>query len=604
MSLFNDVTSARINSEGQQILSAAGTPQCVVWGQRRGVWQFRKTFRLNEQSTSNGNDDTDHVTTYCIGSISKILVATATIILLDQLAQPEDSKYKDLHDAWKDSISKHLDIMVRRLSGPDTTISELLYHFNGLPSINDFILGPDGTVLMSKQKFLTTANKIIQEIHAHTSKKDHGWRYNNGGYILAGLLIEHYSELTLGEFLKQTLFIPLGMNYTYATTHDFEMLPEGNKAAAHVVSFSGRACPVQRPRYFDETILLAAAGIYSCTKDLAIFSQRLLDVLAKEDMSGYVNVNTASRLFYPRWVFGDGSSGVYTYCGYKTTLDTTKPGSHSPNRVVSPAPSKHSCYTFGVGQDQWPVEVIYHGGSVTGYECSFYLLPNSDAFVIALSNATGLVDASDHISRLLLQELLFHSPNTSPGSPLKQKEPPEQYETSKRPTKKQSHGSSSLPARVNIVAMARGGAESRRAFLRQYEEQTHHLVPLSLSRLRTGYYVNRDFRQSIFVEDKGDNTLAVYFGGDGGVGGKLKLLQTSDNTATVVAFAGYDNAVLGNDILGDWKCLDFKIGRDSQGKTVSLSRNRADNLTVVCRYAERFAGTARGIFPFDDADRY
>ncbi|KFZ02706.1 hypothetical protein V500_00006 [Pseudogymnoascus sp. VKM F-4518 (FW-2643)] len=600
MTPFDDTTTDRIKSDAQQILLAAGTPQCIVWAERPGVWRFRKTFRLSGDSNPDDDGSTDHTTSYCIGSISKILVATAAIILIDQIAECEDTKYMPLRNAWKDSISKHLDIMLRRQHGPDTTISQLLYHFNGPPSMNDFIFGPDGTVLLSKKEFLTTASKIIKDIHAQTSTDDYGWRYNNGGYILAGLLIEKYSGLSLGDFLKQTLFIPLGMSSTYATTQDFEALAEENKAVAHIVSINGRAHSIKRPMYFDETVALAAAGIYSSTKDLALFSKTVLDVLASQDMNGAITFNTATRLLHPRWVFEDGSSGVYTYCGYRTTLDSTKIGSHSPNRALSSPPSEYSCYTLGVGQDILPVEAIYHGGSVTGYECSFYLLPNSDAFVIALSNATGLVDASDHVSRLLLQELLLQPSTNSTEQPLKQARSPERYSSSKPRTKEQPRQSLTLPVRVNIVEMARGGATERQAFLKRYQVPTPHLaMAIHLPRVRAGFYVNRNFRQSLFVEENGNNSMAVYIGGDIEVSGKLRFFQTNSTTAIIVAFEDDTSAVLGSDILGDWKCLDLKIGRDSKGDAVTLARKRAGNFEVIYRYEELFSETAKaGLFPF------
>jgi hypothetical protein len=42
---------------------------------------------------------------------------------------------------------------------------------------------------------------------------------------------------------------------------------------------------------------------------------------------------------------------------------------------------------------------------VKGYESCLALLPDHDTFPVVLSNATGLVDMSDYLVRILLQEL-------------------------------------------------------------------------------------------------------------------------------------------------------------------------------------------------------
>jgi hypothetical protein len=99
--------------------------------------------------------------------------------------------------------------------------------------------------------------------------------------------------------------------------------------------------------------------------------------------------------------------------------------------------------------------------------------------------------------------------------------------------------------------MARGGATERRAFLQRYQVPSHnHAMTIHLPCVRTGFYVNRNFRQSLFVEENGNNTMAVYFGGNIEVSGKFRLLQTSDITATIIAFEGDHSAVLGSDIFG------------------------------------------------------
>lgn len=93
--------------------------------------------------------------------------------------------------------------------------------------------------------------------------------------------------------------------------------------------------------------------------------------------------------------------------------------------------------------------------------------------------------------------------------------------------------------------------------------------------------------------------MVVYISGDIEVSGKLRFFQTNNNTAIIVAFEDDTSAVLGSDILGDQKCLNLKIGRDSKGDAVTLAQKRAGNFEVIYRYKELFLETVKaGLFPF------
>ncbi|KFY19221.1 hypothetical protein V493_08075 [Pseudogymnoascus sp. VKM F-4281 (FW-2241)] len=95
--------------------------------------------------------------TYCIWSLSKILVATAAIILIDQTPG-----IVALKDAWDYTIYKHLRIQLRS-DGTEPTISYLFSHTSGIPSVNDFLLGLDGNVMLSEDSFIHMVEKISQE---------------------------------------------------------------------------------------------------------------------------------------------------------------------------------------------------------------------------------------------------------------------------------------------------------------------------------------------------------------------------------------------------------------------------------------------------------
>ena len=85
------------------------------------------------------------------------------------------------------------------------TICHLLSHFKGLPSMNDFLFRLDGTVLITKDQFPKIAKHIAWEDYEN-NKETPSWRYGNGAYILAGILIETYSASPLAQFLDVNIF--------------------------------------------------------------------------------------------------------------------------------------------------------------------------------------------------------------------------------------------------------------------------------------------------------------------------------------------------------------------------------------------------------------
>ncbi|KFZ04765.1 hypothetical protein V502_09997, partial [Pseudogymnoascus sp. VKM F-4520 (FW-2644)] len=209
----DDKVIERICKKVTEIMKIGGTPSCAVIVGRCGEKTHRMAFSAKEEPRLGVLED--HEMTYCIGSLSKILVATAAIILIDQTPGIEALK-----DAWDHTIFEHLGVQLRS-DGPEPTISHLFSHTSGIPSVNDFLLGPDGTVMLSEDSFIHMVEEISQE-GSHQNR--------------------------------------------CAST----------KAGAHMVSAAGHPRTIKDPSYFDDTIAFAAAGIYSCTNDLAIFFEALL----------------------------------------------------------------------------------------------------------------------------------------------------------------------------------------------------------------------------------------------------------------------------------------------------------------------------------------
>ncbi|RDW75669.1 hypothetical protein BP5796_06490 [Coleophoma crateriformis] len=566
MTTLKESACERINQDARQILAIAGTPECAVWVGNCTDWQWQTTIRSQDNDRERDNHKLGHLTTYCIGSVTKVFVAMGAIILLEQLAEAEGTVYPELHKVWTESISAHLNFVVKRKFGRDPTLSDILCHNGGLVSMNDFILGPDGKVLIPKAAFLELVQQVTLEIHP--SKEDSTWRYNNGGYILAGLLIEKYSHQDLGSFLKANLFDPLGMDLTFVDREAFSCCPAQFKAQAHVVCPSGSPTVVESPDYFADTVVFAAMGIYSCTRDLAFFSKALLAALQPDSVDGSVlSYNRAIQLCHPRIDFCDDASISYTYGGYRTKLDSKYLGHHSLNHIVAEAYGNMSNYQLSPNSSGQSVDVLYHGGTVTGFECSLYLLLDDSTFVIALSNATGLVDTSDHISRLILQELYL-----SVGTTSKQKGIGHRLFRSK---KQRANKPESLH-KVDIVQMARLGAQERRRYLKRFQkdiDQASHVSQLPVP--REGHYVDHRFRQGIFVQHCSIEGLVAYVKGDYNTSKTFRMAFISDGMAVLAPLHDEDLSVFGVDIFADWESLRLKVCRNYQKQVIGFIRERA-----------------------------
>jgi hypothetical protein len=81
------------------------------------------------------------------------------------------------------TISKHLEI---NLSPHTTTVRDLLLHVNSIKQINDLLLAPNGTVLVSDEQFLSVS----------TGKRPVTWNWSNFNPIMAGLLCKKISGIS------------------------------------------------------------------------------------------------------------------------------------------------------------------------------------------------------------------------------------------------------------------------------------------------------------------------------------------------------------------------------------------------------------------------
>lgn len=390
----------------QQILKDANASQGSVHVEQTGTKtakQYRTFYNNRERQHSEDSEDGD-LTIYAIASLTKFLVSLTLTVIFDTLAfsdKPKHERYRMLQ-RFKTPWDVKFTELFNTFSGPqiedlpgNPTLFHLLVHFNGLPPMTHVLLGPEGTSLMSKESFLEVAPRLANLLYGNTQ----GGRslYSNGNYVLVGLLIEAIAKEPLESVMQEHLFAPLGMTRTFLGAPNSSVT---GIAPPYTLSVDdGHRQPTEIQPYPAGDILNAALGAYSCVRDLAIMFRTLLAAI--DGRSALLKQVTIRNCLRWQMSWNNSEAGV-TMFGFRTELNSSTVGSRSLNRLITPD-DICSTYRLGRRQDGKEVPAYYLAGHIEGYSSCFYFMPQWSTFVITLTNTTGNHDASDHISRLLLQ---------------------------------------------------------------------------------------------------------------------------------------------------------------------------------------------------------
>lgn len=190
---------------------------------------------------------------YRLASVSKQFTAAAVLLLV------QDGKLAldDRAGRWLPSLPDAADTV---------TIRHLLTHTSGLVDYED-VMDPADT----RQVHDADVLRLLQsQDHTHFIPGT-GYRYSNSGYALLALIVERASGQRYAEFLRQRIFLPLGMENTVA----FE---DGVSQVAHrAYGYSLENGTWQRTDQSTTSAVLGDGGIYSSIDDLARWDAALYD---------------------------------------------------------------------------------------------------------------------------------------------------------------------------------------------------------------------------------------------------------------------------------------------------------------------------------------
>jgi D-alanyl-D-alanine carboxypeptidase len=264
-------------------------------------------------------------TVFQIQSITKTFTATAILLLV------EDGKL-----SLDDPIARHLE------GTPDSwkgiTIRHLLNHTSG---IKDFI--NDATASLRLE---VTEQEVLQATASRPLDFPPGerWAYSNTNYHLLAMIIRQLSGQWYGDFLRERIFVPLGMTHTRPVSLS-AIIP--NRASGYLWTGQG----YRQGEFIAESILAyGGGGILSTAPDMALWAQALLT-------GQLLKPETINQAWTP------------------ASLNDGKPAGYGLG--------------WGIGRFQGHREVNHAGGHATGFSSFLGLYPDDQLGVVVLLNRAG-----------------------------------------------------------------------------------------------------------------------------------------------------------------------------------------------------------------------
>jgi hypothetical protein len=520
---YENLPSA-LKDDIRQILRISGVSQCSIYFEKVGKDGQHWTVFDDDKGESSDNTENEDTAIYGIGSHTKQLIALLLCIIVDKLSyseKPEHENYRAIRRKWRDPWDVKFTDVFNSFSEKkiptlprNPTLRHVALHYNSFPPMNHILLAADGTSIMSKKSFLEVAPHLAQ-IAYKDSTEDYN-EYSNSNFIILGYLIEAIGKDSLAVLIDRHLFKPLGMKNTYMEAPNSDT---SRIAQPYSISANGTRNHVDPWLYRADSVVSAAFGAYSCTRDLAILLRTIQTCI-----NGAESIFTkefVTHLLNPAVIL-KGGQGALSLFGTCTTLDTSIPGSQSYNRLITP---KDECSTYSLGFKDGSKEVkaYYLARTTKGYACSSYLLPKWKVFLVVLTAGIGFTDASDHISRLILQKAFDLSlVSTSKLAPL----------TRIFGNHKDTGGqaSDSKKKAVDIIAMTSLAADAGKKLLQTLAtEDAEEDIPSPRPIRLEGEYCNRQTQQSIVIT-KNQAQIIGTANGIMGIPQPMGIIRTGDWT--------------------------------------------------------------------------
>ena len=281
-----DAAKAFARTEAWKIINAGLADSATVAVLDDEVTVYAEGFGMADRLQSL---PVDKNTLFNIGSISKVYVATAIMLLVD------DGKVN--LDASAVTYLPEFTMLDERYK--DITVRMLLNHSSGLPGT----VGPNSF----GYQYNTEIYREVLDILAHSHLKSQPGElapYCNDGFTLAEMIVAKVSGMSYIDFLQQRIFAPLALKYTGTGVAD---RPEKNLLVAKRYTKAGKALPLEA------LSLLGSGGLSATAEDLCRFADsfspaghHLLSPASLAEMKKLQPPGFAGKLHNPNSTFGLG----------------------------------------------------------------------------------------------------------------------------------------------------------------------------------------------------------------------------------------------------------------------------------------------------------
>lgn len=199
---------------------------------------------------------------FAVGSITKNIIAALTLKLVEE----EKLSLDDPISNWLPPYP-YVDSRI--------TIRQLLNHTSGL-----YMFWENQKIwdeLKRDRKKFWSPEEVLQYIKEPYFLPGNGWRYSNTNYLLLAMILEKVTDSNLSNELKKRFWKPLRLKNVYLSQE--ETIPSNQ---AHIYGdnfqFGSQTRDITfEPRTSHESITYGSSGIFTTSKDLAIWSHALFE---------------------------------------------------------------------------------------------------------------------------------------------------------------------------------------------------------------------------------------------------------------------------------------------------------------------------------------
>ena len=246
-------------------LTSPAEPGVAVLVRKDGGTVFERSYGVADLRTKRPNDGR---TDFRLASLSKQFTAAAVMLLV----RDGKLRYDDhLTDVFPDFPAY----------GRAVTIRHLLNHTAGLLDYEDLMPPADPSRPVEDVQIDDAG--VLDLLERQTAGRfppGTRWAYSNSGYVVLGLVVAKVSGRAFPEFLRDRIFLPLGMTGTLAYVRGRNEIPR--RAYGHTRDAGGWRETDQSPT----SATLGDGGVYSSLVDLAKWDDalRCSTLLGEADM--------------------------------------------------------------------------------------------------------------------------------------------------------------------------------------------------------------------------------------------------------------------------------------------------------------------------------